>query len=66
MAIEGDDMTTIDITKDMCIAALEAYWGKRPYMPKRRQMWTDAELQGMHDAIRAALAARQKESADAQ
>ena len=61
-----DDMT-IEITKNMCIAALEAYWGKRPYARHKRRQWTDAEMEGMHDAIRAALAAHQwqKDAADA-
>jgi len=45
----------IEITEKMCMAALEAYWGKRPYVPYKRQKWTDKELEGMHDAIKAAL-----------
>jgi hypothetical protein len=46
----------MEITERMCAAALEAYWGPRPYVPyKRRQKWTDKEMEGMHDAIKAAL-----------
>ena len=48
---------TIEITERMCIAALEAYWGKRSsYQPYKRQLWTDKEIEGMYDAIKAALA----------
>lgn len=46
----------IPITQKMCAAALEAYWGKRPYVPYKRQKWTDKEMEGMYDAIKAALA----------
>ena len=49
-------MDNIPITEKMCAAALEAYWGKRPYVPYKRQKWTDKEMEGMHDAIKAALA----------
>ena len=35
--------------------ALEAYWGPRPYVPYKKQKWSDKELEGMHDAIKAAL-----------
>lgn len=45
----------LDITEKMVVAALDAYWGKRPYVPYKRQKWTDKEMEGMHDAIRAAL-----------
>jgi hypothetical protein len=50
-------MTQIEITERMVVAALEAYWGKRPYQPRRHQQWTDKEKEGMHDAIKAAFAA---------
>jgi hypothetical protein len=50
---------TIEITEKMCVAALEAYWGKRTYDPRKqhgkKRDWTDKEMEGMHDAIRAAL-----------
>ncbi len=46
----------IPITEEMCAAALEAYWGKRPYNTHKRQKWTDKEMEGMHDAIKAAVA----------
>jgi hypothetical protein len=45
----------IEITEKMCVAALEAYWGKRPYVPYKRQKWTDKEMEGMYGAIKAAL-----------
>ena len=47
----------IEITKKMCAAALEAYWGKRPYnLCTSSKPWTDKEMEGMYDAIKAALA----------
>jgi hypothetical protein len=55
-------MMQIEITERMCVAALEAYWGKRPYQPHKRQQWTDKELEGMHDAIKAAFAALDKDA----
>ena len=51
-----------EITEQMCVAALEAYWGKRLYSPNKSQQWTDKEMQGMHDAIKAALDALDKDA----
>lgn len=49
------DRETIEITDRMIAAALEAYWGKRPYNRHRKAAWSEKECEGMRDAIQAAL-----------
>jgi hypothetical protein len=45
------------ITQDMIVAALDAYWGKRPRQRRSQPEWPDKALMAMHDAIIAALEA---------